>query len=332
MQSCKMLNCFNLSRSRYIQILFFVLVGVGLPASAQWDAQISQYWISKTYYNPAFAGETENLQASALHRQQWVAKSSTVKIDNAPRTTLVTANMPYNFFGRTHGLGVVFMNESLGAFNNTFVAAQYAYKKKIKNNVLNLGVQLGMLNIGFDAGDIIIPPDQQGGIEIPATTGDASSSLDIGVGASWIGPKYYIGLGMMHATEPSFELSDTYSSFVVRSFYLSGGYNIEFRNPLYELQPSFLVKSDGVLTQYEVTARMVYNKFLNGGVSWRKDDGFVFSLGLRYKAFDFGYAYDLSTSEIAKVSGGTHEIFLRYSTPIKLGNTKKKGHKSVRIL
>lgn len=312
-------------------IIVFSTVGT-LSVSAQWDAQISQYWITKTYYNPAFAGETSNLQASALHRQQWIGKGGDVKISGAPKTTIISADMPFKFMDRTHGVGMLLMNESIGAFSNTFVAGQYAYKKKFKNNVLNLGVQLGMLNIGFDADKIHIPKDQETEIDVPAVTGDAGSAFDAGLGVSWIAPKYYAGLGIMHILEPTFELSDTYSSYVVRSYYLTGGYNIDLRNPLYELRPSFLLKSDGILTQFEVTARMVYNKMFNGGLSWRKDDGLIFLLGFSHKGFDVGYAYDLSTSEIAKASSGSHEIFLRYSMPIKLNQAKKRGHKSVRIL
>lgn len=311
---------------RILLFIIFLTVGTSYVA-AQWDAQISQYWITKTYYNPAFAGETSNLQVSGLHRQQWLG------IDNAPKTTIISANMPYNFMDRTHGVGLLLMNESIGLFSNTYVAGQYAYKKKFKNNVLNIGVQVGMLNVGFDAGKIEIPAGMDDVNPKPNIEGgEAGSTFDAGLGVAWVAPKYYAGLGVMHFLEPTFQLSETYSSYVVRSYYLTGGYNIDFSNPLYELQPSFLVKSDGVLTQYEVTARVVYNKLFNGGLSWRKDDGLIFLLGMSYKGFDAGYAYDLSTSEIAKASSGSHEIFLRYSTPIKLGNTKKKGHKSVRIL
>jgi hypothetical protein len=77
---------------------------------------------------------------------------------------------------------------------------------------------------------------------------------------------------------------------------------------------------------------MVYNNLLNGGVTWRMDDGFVFSLGITFKNFDAGYAYDLSTSAIAKASSGSHELFLRYNMPMKFGKTDKNRHKSIRVL
>jgi len=310
---------------------------------AQWDAQISQYWRVKNYYNPAFAGETSDLQITGLYRQQWVG------IKRAPKTFIGTGDMPLKFLGRVHGVGVNIMTESIGLYKNSSYGAQYAFKKnwkKWKDNYLNIGVQLGMMNIGFDSSDIIAPDD--GGEDDPVIpAGDAKANFfDANLGISWVTPDYYVGFSVAHITQPEYEFGegstgstggsseevDSSSSYLARTYYLMGGYNIKFGNSLYELQPSFLMKTDNVVMQYDVTLRLLYNKMFNGGVSWRKDDGFVFLLGFRYKGFDAGYAYDLSTSEISKVSSGSHEIFLRYSMPIKLDKGTKKSHKSVRIL
>ncbi|MFR9165730.1 MAG: type IX secretion system membrane protein PorP/SprF [Dysgonomonas sp.] len=273
---------------------------------AQWDPQISQYWTIKSYYNPSFAGENSDLQATAIYRQQWVG------VKHAPKTFIATAGMPLKFLGRVHGVGANVMTESIGLFSNTSVGAQYVYKKhwkKWKNNNLNVGVQIGFSRIGFDANGIYLPDDVGKDDEVIPTNTEQASVFDAGLGVSFTTPKYYVGFSASHLTEPTFELGENSKSYIVRTYYLTGGYNITFRNPLYELQPSFLIKSDAVVTQYDVTLRMVYNKMFNGGVSWRKDDGFVFLLGFRYKGFDAGYAYDLSTSAISKASSGTHEIF-----------------------
>lgn len=328
----------GIKRLLIILLLFVCALGV----YAQWDAQISQYWQIKNYYNPAFAGETNNLQMTGLYRHQWTG------IKNAPKTFIGTGDMPIKFMGMVHGVGANIMTESIGLYKNNSYGLQYAFKKnwkKWKNNYLNIGVQLGMMNISFDPSGIITP--DEGGEDDPVIpTGDAKADFfDANLGVTWITPKYYAGFSVTHLTQPKYELggsssgtgststeTEESSAYVARTFYLIGGYNIQFRNPLYELQPSFLVKTDNVVMQYDVTLRMIYNKMFNGGVSWRKDDGFVFLLGFSYKGFDAGYAYDLSTSEISKVSGGSHEIFLRYSMPIKLDKGEKKGHKSIRIL
>jgi type IX secretion system PorP/SprF family membrane protein len=296
-----------------------------LGAYAQWDPQISQYWRTKTYFNPAFAGETSDLQATILHRQQWVG------ITRAPKTFIVAADMPVKFFDRIHGVGLSMMTESIGLYSNKSLFGQYAFKKTWGKNTFNIGIQAGISTIGFDSGKIHLTEEDETDDAQP-TGGDDGKAYDAGLGIAWVTPDYYVGVSVSHILEPTIELSENSETFISRTYYLTAGYNIRFQNPLYELQPSALLKSDAVFFQYDITARLVYNKMFNVGVSWRKDDGFIFSLGLKYKSIDAGYAYDLSTSDIAMASSGTHEFFVRFNMPIKLQTGGKNRQKSVRIL
>lgn len=314
-----------------IKILLFSILFIFCAGSAfgQWDAQISQYWRIKNTYNPSFAGETNNLEATLLHRMQWLG------VDNAPRTSFGMASMPLKFLGMQHGVGITLQRDKAGLFSNMYTMVQYTYKHRFgKNKYLNIGLQGGMVNVEFDANGIRIPDDNaifdpsDPAIPIGAATG---KSFDAGLGISWTTPQYYVGLSVTHLLEPSIDLGDDKRSFISRTYYLVGGYNIALSNPLIVLQPSALIKSDNVLTQVDVTARAEYNKMFNGGISWRKDDGFVFLLGVKYKIFDAGYSYDLSTSEISKASSGSHELFVKVSIPL---HQKKSGtsRKSIRIL
>lgn len=312
-------------RVGYLVIIISFMFCFSLNLKAQWDPQVSQYWRVKPSFNPSFAGETDTLQASVLHRQQWVG------IDNAPKTFIISADMPLRFLGRKHGVGINVITESIGLYKNTTVGAQYVYKKSFKKNMLNIGLQAGYTSIGFD-GSLINDAGQEDLKDLIKAADSKTGKIDGNFGISWIGPKYYVGVSVTHLFEPSFDIDENLTSYIARAYYLTGGYNIKFRNPLYELQPSVLIKTDAVVVQYDVTARIVYNKMFNGGISWRKDDGFVFLLGVSALGFDAGYAYDLSTSDISKASSGSHEFFLRYIIPMK---QKKKGefsHKSIRIL
>lgn len=312
---------------RKIVVYIALLCLCSVSAYGQWDAQISQYWRTKTYYNPSFVGETNNIDISALHRMQWVGAT------NAPKTSTITAHMPFDFLDKKHGAGIHVFNEKLGLFSNTNMSLQYAYKLDFKNNkFLNFGIQGSMMNIDFDASRIHIPDSpvhDPNDPDIP--TGGDDKMMDMSLGISWITSWYYAGFSVTHLLEPKFNLDNQHSSYVARGYYLLGGCNIPLNNPLFEMQPSFLVKSDAVTTQIDVTARVEYNNMFNGGVTWRKDDGFVFLLGLKIKNIEAGYSYDLSTSEIGKASDGSHEFAVRYCIPI----TKKKvdgRHKSIRVL
>lgn len=296
-----------------------------LDLKAQWDAQVSQYWKVKTFFNPAFGAEKDSIQATLLHRQQWVG------VNNAPKTFILSADMPISFLGRKHGVGILAMTESIGLFKNAAVGAQYVYKKRWKKNILNVGVQVGFNTIGFDASKIdLAGQDEEIINEIGAT--DQTRVFDGNIGLAWVAPEYYIGVSSTHITEPKFEVGENMPTYIARAYYFTAGYNLKIRNSLYELQPSVLVKADNTVVQYDVTARLVYNNMFNGGVSWRKEDGFVFLLGINIFGFDAGYAYDLSTSEIAVKSKGSHEFFVRYAMPIKLPRSGQNSHKSVRIL
>lgn len=307
-------------------VILFSLVGFG-TAHAQWDAQISQYWRMKNFYNPSFIAETGNIESSMIHRRQWVG------VGNAPVTSIVSLNMPISFLGKDHGIGAIMTTEKAGLFSNTFMMGQYTYKFKFKNNrLLHVGLQGGLLDVNFDAAGIKIPDspehDQQD-LAIPAAAGDKVA--DAGLGVAWIAPRYYVGFSVNHLWEPKFALDDNRDSYIARTYYLVGGYNIRLGNPLIELQPSALFKTDGVDYKLDLTARLEYNKMFNGGISWRESEGFVFLLGVKIRNIDAGYSYDWSNTEISKVSHGSHEVFIRYSIPL---DKKKKvaASKSIRIL
>ncbi len=307
----------------YYLLALLISFCFSLDLKAQWDAQVSQYWKVKTFFNPAFGAEKDSIQATLLHRQQWVG------VDNAPKTFIVSADMPVNFMGRKHGVGILAMSESIGLFKNTSIGAQYVYKKRWKKNILNVGVQLGFTSIGFDASQID-KAGQEDIEDIGAT--DQTKVFDGNIGIAWVAPKYYIGISSTHITQPNFDIGDDITTYIARAYYFTAGYNMRLGKSSYELQPSVLIKADNTVVQYDATARLVYKRMFNGGVSWRKDDGWVFLLGINIFGIDAGYAYDLSTSEITVKSKGSHEFFVRYAMPIKLSKSGQTSHKSIRIL
>lgn len=307
----------------YYLLALLISFCFSLDLKAQWDAQVSQYWKVKTFFNPAFGAEKDSIQATLLHRQQWVG------VDNAPKTFIVSADMPVNFMGRKHGVGILAMSESIGLFKNTSIGAQYVYKKRLKKNILNVGVQLGFTSIGFDASQID-KAGQEDIEDIGAT--DQTKVFDGNIGIAWVAPKYYIGISSTHITQPNFDIGDDITTYIARAYYFTAGYNMRLGKSSYELQPSVLIKADNTVVQYDATARLVYKRMFNGGVSWRKDDGWVFLLGINIFGIDAGYAYDLSTSEITVKSKGSHEFFVRYAMPIKLSKSGQTSHKSIRIL
>ena len=79
--------------------LFLLLLGF-VELRAQVDAQFSQYWALHNYYNAGAVGQDGKLNIRAGSRQQWVG------MPGAPKTFLVSAEMPFRLFKQNHGVGL----------------------------------------------------------------------------------------------------------------------------------------------------------------------------------------------------------------------------------
>jgi len=334
-------------------IIFTVFVLTGFHSSkAQFDTQLSNYWATVNYFNPACAGLTGDLEATFLNRMQWVG------IEGAPRTTILTAQMPYSLFGKVHGVGASVYNDRSGLFSVSMYAGQYAWKKKMLKGDFSAGLQIGYINQSFDGTKVEIPDDDyhdKNDEAIPASL-VSGTSIDAAAGLFFSREKWFAGLSVNHILSPSINLTDMYVFEIPRSYYFIAGYNIQLSNPLLELRPSLLVKTmemsslyldgDSLVekvetntlkamlrnTQVDITLRMIYNKLFWGGLSWRKGDALTFMLGGRFNMIEVGYAYDFPISQIIKESTGSHELFIRYTMEIDLNKKVKNKHKSVRIL
>lgn len=310
-------------------LLLLLLVCVQ-NTQAQHDAQFSQYFNAMGYYNPAYAGTTEELRIFGLHRQQWVG------IKKAPKSFFVMADMPFKIGNTNHGVGAVMLTETIGLFSFTHVSGQYAFKKKLWGGELSIGIQAGMANIAFQGDSVrLLTMDgfSSGMLDeaIPLTQVDGMV-MDMNAGVYFTHPKFYAGLGITHLMEPEIQLDENASYYIGRAFNLTAGYNIQTRNPLYELQPSVFLKTDMISFQADLTARVIYNKMFNGGVSWRVNESVVFLLGASFGRFQIGYAYDFPYSPILKGSSGSHELMVRFNIKLKKTQTGNNRHKSVRIL
>jgi type IX secretion system PorP/SprF family membrane protein len=323
-----------------------------LPLKAQFDTQLSNYWTAINYFNPAYAGQTGELEVMFLNRIQWLG------IEGAPRTTVVTAQMPYSFLGKVHGVGAAIYNDQNGLFSVSVYSGQYAWKKKMLKGNFSAGLQIGQINQSFDGTKVDIPdseyhePDDEA---IPRTL-VSGSSIDAALGVFFSKEKWFAGLSVNHLLSPQINLTDNHLFEIPRSYYFITGYNIQLNNPLLELRPTVLVKTmemsslyldgDSLVgkvesdlmkamlrnTQVDVSLRMIYNQLFWGGLSWRKGDALTFMLGGKFKMIEAGYAYDFPISRIIKASTGSHEVFVRYSMEIDLDKRSKNKHKSVRIL
>lgn len=319
---------------RYILLVAISLIAT-IDVAAQIDAQFTQYFEVPSYYNPAAIGRTDFINIRGGSRLQWVG------IPKAPKTFLVSADMPFKFLNKRFGVGLVMQQESMGLYKNMSLGAQLGYKLKLFKGELTVGLQLGFINEKFSGTEVILPDgdDYHQGTDDAIPTSDiAGNAFDLGLGVFYTHRLFWAGISATHLTSPTITMSTdgneakNYEFEAGRVLYFMAGSNIPIKNTLFEIQPSLMVKSDFTFTQAEITGRVRYNKFISFGLGYRLDDAVSTMVGVEYKNFFFGYSYDYPISDISKASSGSHEIFAGYRLKLDLSEKNKNKHKSIRIM
>ena len=166
------------------------------------------------------------------------------------------------------------------------------------------------------------------------TAAESGMAVDLGLGGYYSHPKFYAGFSAHHLTAPRVSLGDKSQIKIHPIFYLTGGYNIQTRNPLISIQPSMQLQSDFTSTRLDVTGRLFYtyhSRVLSGGLTYSPDTSVTFSFGLTVRGVTLGYAYECFTSKIG-VASGSHDLVVRYALDLNVFKKNRNLHKSVRIL
>ncbi|MDE6416249.1 MAG: type IX secretion system membrane protein PorP/SprF [Duncaniella sp.] len=337
-----------MTRTRLLHIILPLLLVMLVRhySTAQTDARLTQYWAVPTYYNPGAVGETDFVRLRGGSRLQWIG------IDNAPTTFIVTGDMPVKIGKKRIGVGVMFQQETAGLYTNITADLQAGYKINLFKGVLTAAINVGLLNEKFKGSEVFIPDDDdyhQSTDEAIPMHDVGGNALDLGVGAYYYHPKFWAGISLLHANNPTVTFTSdsqtgtggasgegtsakNFEFTAPRTLYFMAGSNIPIKNTLFEVIPSMLVRSDFTFTTFDVTARVRYNKFLSAGLAYRYNDAVSAMIGVDFKGFFLGYSFDYPTTEIAKASSGSHEIFAGYSLKLDFSEKNKNKHKSIRLM
>ena len=303
----------KLNMKRILFISFLLIAGL---AFSQQDPQFSQNMFNKLANNPGYAGSNQAICATVLHRSQWMG------FEGAPKTLnlSVDAGIP-----AIHGgVGLNIVKDDIAAFSNLGLQLTYAYRTDLGNGQMGAGLSLGMFQSGADGG--WFDPAEAGDVVIP--TGDVKgSAMDFGFGVYYNTQDVYIGLSTSHFTAPTIEWSNSQME-LARHYFLIAGYAHEL-NPMFTLNPSIYLKSDGASSQLDVNTNVLYNNKLWGGVSYRLDEGLIALLGMHINDdLKFGIAYDVVMSEI---TNNSLEFMLGYCFKVSY-DRPVKSYKNPRFL
>ena len=314
---------------KVISFLYLSFI-VNLAALSQQDPQYTNNMYYKLGVNPGFAGAEDAISGLILNRYQWEG------FPGAPKTLVFSVDAAVNAFGAPGGVGLNIISDQLGFEENITINANYAYRTEFSFGDLGFGISLGLYNKSIN-GEWEIPEDNLSIYTQPSSDpaipqGESSQMAgDIGLGFYLSSNRYYGGISVTHVNEPSIKYAELVSTYLSRHYYLMGGYNITLPDPLFELRPSFLFKTDIASWQMDVNANIVYDERFWGGLSYRVNDAVALLMGLEMdNGLRIGYSFDLVTSAIGYYGWGSHEIFLSYSLDLERNRSQK--YKSVRFL
>ena len=314
---------------KFISFLYLVFI-VKLAAFGQQDPQFTNNMYYKLGVNPGFAGANGKISGLILNRYQWVG------FEGAPKTLVFSAEAAVEAFGSPGGVGLNVVSDQLGFEKNTQINANYAYRKRFGIGDIGFGLSFGLYNKSIN-GEWEVPEDNLGiytqpGSDPAIPQGEVSQmAFDAGFGLYLSANRYYLGASVSHLNQASIKFSDLASAYLVRHYYFMGGYNIKLSDPLFELRPSFLFKSDIASWQLDLNVNIVFDERFWGGISYRMQDAIALLLGMEMEnGLQFGYSFDLVTSAIGRYGYGSHEIFVSYSLDLEKNRNQK--YKSIRFL
>ena len=303
------------------KILVILLMFLSAEGWAQQDPQFSQYMFNSFYYNPAFAGTEGVTKITGLYRSQWLGYSPTYGDGGAPTTQILSVHTPVPAL--KGGIGGYLLNDKLGPVSNFEAQFSYAYYINVKDAKLSLGVRAGIFSQKVDF-DLYRATDQNDPLLASKSGKESQIRPDLGVGALFRKDKYYIGVGLDHLNEPSFDFGLTQNNQLKRHLYATGSYFYDLNFDV-RLQFVALVKTDFTKTSFDMGALAYFKDTMWGGLSFRQSEAAILILGyslLKDKSLKVGYSLDYIIKDQQAKQPTSHELMVSYSLPVNLSSKK----------
>lgn len=322
-------------------ILFFSSL-----AQAQ-DPEFSQYYAAPLYLNPAFAGTSVDHRFIANYRNQWPNVSQAFET--------YSFSYDYNLDQYNSGLGFLLMADKAGSANlkSTQFNFQYAYKVKLSDKlVLSSGLNFGVGTRTIDFNKLVFYQQldfSQGGDNVPPPPSDLNiqgeTYFDFGAGLLMYSRKVWLGVSTAHLNRPNRSLMDDESEIPVKTS-VHGGVRIPLYHGLFKrertasIAPSFVYKQQGNFDQLDLGTYFFYEPVVVGlwyrGIPIRQNakdnisqDAVVVVLGFQLQKLELSYSYDVTVSELGPISGGSHEVGLKFKIELATQVKKRKRQRFI---
>lgn len=301
------------------------MVLVSGKVSAQYDPYFSHYFDMQPQVNPATAGKDEKVNVFITYAMTMVG------FENAPKTMVLSGDMPFMAIGQRHGVGFQLMSDNIGLFTHQRISGQYSYRKNMFGGSLAVGIQPGLLTEKFKGSSVDIIDETD---PVFSRSDIDGKTFDLGAGLYYTKGNWWAGISGQHLTYPTVTLGERNEMKIDASYYAMGGMDFQLPNPLMKVRTSAIVRSDLTTYRADVTGRLVYNydgREFYGGVTYSPTNSATILVGGQFQGVTIGYSFEIYTNGIG-IRNGSHEVFLGYQMDVNLQKRGKNYHQTTRTL
>ncbi|MEY4288844.1 MAG: hypothetical protein RLZZ30_932 [Bacteroidota bacterium] len=281
---------------------------------AQQEAHFTQFTDNQLFVNPAYAGSNGQLNATMLHREQWVG------FKGSPRTSTFSFHSPLNY--ESVGMGMTVVSDQIGPLNQNMISGDFSYSLKFSNHSkLAFGLKAGVNVISLNASTLNTTEEND-----PNLAKDIRNQVNpnIGFGMYYKSKNWFIGASCPKLFENSYD--GTTLNLEKRHMFMNTG-AVFTLNPTWKFRPVAQVKmTEGAPLSLDVSCTGIYKESLYIGAIYRLNaaTGILFQFQVA-PTLRIGVATELGLTAIHKYNDGTYEVMLSYDIA-----RKKSGIKSPR--
>lgn len=300
-------------------LLLVAFLATTLTVSAQYEAVFSHYNVSPILVNPSFAGYDESHRLQLNLRNQWTG------FTNAPTTYAVSYNGP---IGKTLGLGVGVLSESIANITRYRFQLNYAFRYTIKDVKLAAGFstefqkfQLAnsvLNNRLYEPGDFAITDAIDGRDIFDASVGIYARIKDA----------TFIGFAIPNLiSERLADIGGTPTN-DGRQFIFNFGHEFNLETYNVKIEPSLMVRkiqNVPILIDFNLIGKFLDER-LHAGLTYRAGTGGAVGimLGTQVSNINIFYSYEVFFGQFQQFNSGTHEVTVAFD----FGGEKNKNNTS----
>ncbi|MFH0756691.1 MAG: type IX secretion system membrane protein PorP/SprF [Bacteroidota bacterium] len=288
---------------RRILMVVGLMAALGVSAQSTLIPSVSNYHLTWTTINPAFAGFRDVLSASSLYRSRLYGN------DLGPRDMQLNVHSPVGKSKVALGAVVAYNNTRPDQNLYSFMT-NYAYRLKMGSGNLSLGLSAGIYGMNSDLSSVLV-----------RDPGDPSFPYEVyqrwfpnfGAGALWYTRNFFVGLSvpeLLSIPGPGESLSanpKNYRGILTGAYLFNSGGAVT-------LKPSVMIDFSRASTSFKASMNA---GFLDGrvfvGAAYDYPNYVIALLNLQVNSeWLVGYAYTLGTGLVRSALGGSHEVVLRW--------------------